>query len=280
MDLASAELDGRGLALEFGLRLTSSDSAVLRGRENGRALMKTWLAVPLAGVVLLGLSSFAGGAPALFESCEVALQTAAFSPLRGYFDSASPIQNADQCMRLTKGEFIVTGNEPGPYDGDPSNVFYCNLNRGEPVCAVDEPSTYYPSLSILRQFSGPKGKQYVLWKTSRLRHGIVGSGYGIFTLAPRSRSPRGYVIYQLSVGTYCSYSEGASGCGCNNLAPGTNKSERVEDPEVINEGLRSVRLAFKTSTTDCATSRVTNTSTTFVLVDGQFALENRGSGGE
>jgi hypothetical protein len=67
-------------------------------------------------------------------------------------------------MRLTNSEFIVTGNEKGPYNGDASNFFYCNLNHAEPVCVVDKPSSYYPSVTVvpgLRLLQGqPDSSEY------------------------------------------------------------------------------------------------------------------------
>lgn len=207
-----------------------------------------------------------------FINCEDALKTAPFSVLRKFFEATSPLQQLDKCMRLTNSEFLVTGNPRGQFDGDPSNFFYCNVGKFEPTCVEDIPASYYPSLGIVRQFSGPNNKQYVLWKTSSLRHGVELTGYHIFSLAPKTRAPRGYEIYALHIGTYCSYDEGVD-CPCDNLNPDTKESIKVDDPVVVNEGQTSVALIFETSTTDCSQSIKTSKSVIFELKNSRFVLQ-------
>lgn len=231
--------------------------------------MKSPLAVAL---FLVSLRTLSASPQDYFVSCDDALQTAPFSALRKQIETESSIQQLDQCMRLSNKEFLVTGNPRGPFNGDPSNFFYCNAEMAPPTCVADKSYAYYPSLGIIRQFSGRNNKQYVLWSTYLLRHGVETSGYGIFSLVPKTQDPRGYEIYTLPVGTYCSYSEERD-CACDNLPSATKESIRVTDPQILNEGQSSVSIVFKTITTDCSNFRNASRTVALVLKDGRFVAK-------
>lgn len=230
--------------------------------------MKNLLAVAL---MLASLQALSAPLQNYFVSCDDALQTTPFLALRKQLETESSIQQLDQCMRLSNKEFLVTGNPSGPFNGDPSNFFYCNVENA-PSCVADKSYAYYPSLGIIRQFSGRNNKQYVLWSTYLLQQGVETSGYGIFSLVPKTQNPRGYEIYTLPIGTYCSYSEEID-CTCANLSPGTKESIRVTDPQIQNEGQSSVSIVFKTITTDCANLKNTSSTATLVLKDGKFVAK-------
>lgn len=203
-------------------------------------------------------------APDYFPYCVSALEQSEFAALREHLSSA-PIQQVDRCMRLTNSEFLVTANRQGPFKGSASNLFYCNLKAPKAAsCIEDEGASYYPELSLVRQFSGPRGKQYVLWSTSLLRHGIESSSYHIFQLAAKSSAPRGYVFYPLGIGTHLTDES------CEDSS--TDQSgTKVTGVAIRSEGTEAVTLDFGRET--CQKNSDTRDTVSFVLRDGRFQKE-------
>jgi hypothetical protein len=72
-------------------------------------------------------------------------------------------------------------------------IYYCNT-KDNPGCVIDTDGFYYPNLSVVRQFSGARNKQYVLLSAVNMRRGVTGSGYHIFQLAPKSKKTQGGML--------------------------------------------------------------------------------------
>lgn len=207
-----------------------------------------------------------------FPYCEAAFESAEFALLRDRLPAA-PLQQPERCMRLSNREFVVTANSKGPYNGRPAKLFYCDLGAPEGSCVEDEPSHYYPDLTLVRQFSGPHGKQYVLWSTLLFRHGDLSSGYFIFNLAPKTSSPRGYVFYFLGIGTRIAGGSELTEDVCED-SQSTSPNIEVTGVDVLGEGTESVTLAFEQASLSCRTKSRSHEVVNFVLKDGKFQREN------
>jgi hypothetical protein len=218
------------------------------------------------------LATSAWSATEYFPICDSAFERSEFAVLRDRLPSV-PIQQPGRCMRLTDREFLVTANRKGPYNGSPANLFYCDLRTAEGGCVEDEPSHYYPELTLLRQFSGARDKQYVLWSTLLFRHGDLSSGYFIFNLAPKTSAPRGYVFYSLGIGTHIRGGSELSNDVCEGPDSADNSNVEVTGVDVHDEGTEAVTLAFEQVSMSCRTKSKSKETVNFVLKDGKFQRE-------
>jgi hypothetical protein len=147
-------------------------------------------------VFIMSQSALADG---LFDPCSEVIGNKSYQPLNKYLLGKN--KQADYCQRLNNYEFVYTTD---------ANFYYCNFkSNGEP-CSEDSSGIWYPNIEVITKFSGANGKRFVLFKTSRLSHGIYGSGYQVFFFTPKTANPRGYKILPLkNVGEYngsCRYS--------------------------------------------------------------------------
>jgi hypothetical protein len=143
-------------------------------------------------------------------------------------------------------------------------IYYCNT-KDNPGCVIDTDGFYYPNLSVVRQFSGARNKQYVLLSAVNMRRGVTGSGYHIFQLAPKSKNPRGYVVYSLGVGDY--YAEEADPCA---ELPAEAEATLIRSVDILHEGTKTVTLAFTEDVTNCSSGVAGVRTLTFSVVDGLF----------
>lgn len=229
---------------------------VLRGRHS-------------IGMLVLLVSGHVFAAEEYFKDCDKALAEVEFSSLKAYLsDNKAHAASADRCMRLNNTEFLYTTGG-GSFE---NNLYYCKINPRASACVEDKPGNVYPGLKFVRQFSGDAGKQYVLTSTSWLSDGVESSGYQIFNLVPKRKAVRGYVFYNLDIGTNISYSEDSSSDPCAGLKS-VEQATEVKSAEILNEGTSSVRLAFHVTSTNCSTKNRSDRMRKYELVDGSFRSE-------
>jgi hypothetical protein len=219
----------------------------------------------VVGLCLLPLLSIeANASPALFSSCDADLWPREFEALK-----ASPaiarLEEISQCMRLTNSQYLITANPAGPYNGQASNLYFCDLAAQTPACTENRDGAYYPNLEIVRQFTGSNGKRYLLWESSMLRHGLMSSNYHIFSLVPRSTARRGYEFYSLDVGNSASGEDGKCRSDLN-----LDEAVLIQSVDVLNEGTERVLIRFGAATTNCATGEMGHREVKFSLVNGRF----------
>lgn len=121
-----------------------------------------------------------------FQSCDDLIKDSNYKVLADYFNDHDDIE-PEACQRLNEHEFLYTTSR---------NIFYCKSDEGKPLsCDDSESGAWLPNLSIEEKFTGGKGKQFVLFKVSRLSHGNFGEGYHAFFLVPKKINPKGYTLY-------------------------------------------------------------------------------------
>ncbi len=192
----------------------------------------------------LAIYAFATAASAeeFFQDCSDVAKESSYRLLNEHFSSTNDEEH-DLCQRLNDQEFLYTTSQ---------NFFYCKSVNGKSLaCEENEQGHWLPNLSVVRKFSGGKGKQFVLFKVSRLSHGTFSEGYHAFFLIPKKTNPRGYTVFFFR----------EAGAHDNNDAAGTcadtNDSEAVTSTnpplEIINEGQSNVIVRFNQERANCKT---------------------------
>jgi hypothetical protein len=208
------------------------------------------------------LMSQAALAESLFDPCPEVIASKSYQPLNKYLLEKN--KQADYCQRLNNHEFIYTTD---------TNFYYCNFKLNNEPCSEDRACSWYPNLEIKARFSGANGKRFVLFKTSRLSHGIYASGYHVFFFTRKTENPRGYKILPLrNVGEYNgSYSD--AGKICSNL----NKNDRAielmdknSEYVIFNEGKTNVGIRFAQKMTFCETLQTSTQTVEFIWSGNEF----------
>lgn len=178
-----------------------------------------------------------------FQSCDDLVKDSSYKLLADYFNNhhnAEPME----CQRLNEHEFLYTTSD---------NIFYCRSDKGKPLtCDVSESGTWFPDLSIEAKFTGGKGKQFVLFKVSRLSHGNFGEGYHAFFLVPKSINPRGYTLYFFREAGSHDRNDAEGVCG-----PDDDEIVTSANPpfEIKNESQNNVIVRFNQEKINCTTKK-------------------------
>jgi len=197
----------------------------------------------------------------LFKDCDHISSDSNYRPLKEYFLTDDEVH--DLCLRLNSHEFLYTTDR---------NFFYCKSAKGASLtCAENEQGSWYPDLNVVKKFSSAKGKQFVLFKTQRLSHGIYGEGYHAFFLIPKSVNQRGYTVFSFpNVGaSNGSYSD--SGEVCSNINPDTEAITPMNPPfEILSENQSNVAIRFNQEITNCKTGQKSKQIMEFTWQTGRF----------
>ena len=202
-------------------------------------------------ILLLAISlvSQTASAEDLFRNCSDFAGNKSYKTLNEYLSGKS--ESATYCQRLNNHEFVYTTD---------SNFYYCNF-KSKNISACNEHAKemgrWYPDLDIETRFRGENGKNFILFKTSRLSYGVHNSAYQVFFFTPKKDNPRGYKIIDLEgAGEYNGlYSDG--GEICSNLNDDDQAIEFVDNGyEIINEGKSNIGIRIRQRITSCKTQSV------------------------
>jgi hypothetical protein len=210
-------------------------------------------------VALLASSGPAFAGDWSFEDCASALDTPEFQPLRAALERARLAKLADSCLALAPPrEYVVLTWQ---------QIYYCDVSS-ESGCVENTQGYWYPGLRAVRRISGANNNQFVLFKNGGMQHGLVGSGYHVFQLVPKSKNRRGYELYRLAVGDHYFLGEGGLP-PCRDLAA-EDKATEVKRMDVSDERSSSVTLRFDQLVTPCNGGEPIEESVEFNLIDGMF----------
>lgn len=197
----------------------------------------------------------------LFGNCSDFVGDKSYQKLTQYLSSKD--KASVYCQRLNSYEFIYTTD---------SNFYYCNfkVNSSE-TCSEDQQGNWYPNLEIATRFSGSNGKRYILFKTSRLSHGVSNSAFQVFFFSPKNENPRGYKIISLNdAGEYNGlYSD--AGELCSNLNHDDRARELVgKGYEIISDDKNNIGIRFRQKVTSCKSKLSTNKVLEYVWSQNNF----------
>ena len=196
----------------------------------------------------------------LFIDCRSIAAENGYRALSEYL-VAKRIDVANHCLRLNNYEFVyVTAR----------NFYYCNFKASGTVpCVEDDNGRWYPDPQIVARFTGPNGKRFVLFKTSRLSRGVHGSGYQIFFLIPKRANVPGYKISVFEdAGDYNGlYSD--AGNMCSNLESDAHAISETQH-EILNEGSKDLAIHFAQKVTSCKTGADSTRNLEFVWTGQDF----------
>jgi hypothetical protein len=197
----------------------------------------------------------------LFINCEYALQTREYAPLRAVIPEK--LRESSGCLRLTNQEFVLFA-QPGFREGP---FFYCDLRSPSPTCEQVGFAPY--SFDDKQEFTGAKGKKYMLWFTSRISQGYYSDGYGIFSLVPRSMQPRGFDIYALAGGRFFHGEDPSSSDPCRDSSSEVNE---ITGYQLFGEGTQNVELVFTEKVINCVSKEQTLRERRYRPKNGKFEL--------
>lgn len=201
-------------------------------------------------LLVLFLMSQVASAEDMFRNCSDFSGNKSYQALNEYLSEKS--ESANYCQRLNNHEFVYTTD---------TNFYYCNFKSNSTSACnkhAKETGRWYPDLDIETRFSSENGKNFILFKTSRLSHGLYNSAYQVFFFTPKKENPRGYKIIDLEgAGEYNGlYSD--EGEICSNLNVDDQAIEFVDKVyEIVNEGENNVGIRFRQRMTSCKTKSVT-----------------------
>lgn len=155
--------------------------------------------------------------------------------------------SADTCQRLNNHEFIMVSSQH-------SNFYYCHIQSDNFVCEKNQENIYHPNVELKLKFVGANGKKFALFESSRLSHGIHGTGYTVFYFTPKQNNPRGYNIFYLAdAGEYNGlYSEEEKACSYLN---NDENAIELKNIAIVNEGKTNVGIRFTQKITSCKTNK-------------------------
>ena len=197
----------------------------------------------------------------LFAECSVALKHAGYATLATQLQRTDT--NAKNCQRLNNFEFLYTTEQ---------NFYYCKFDgsTSEP-CSKSDEFYRYPNLLLGSRFAGPNGKQFAVFLTSALSHGVYGTGVQIFYLTPKSRNPRGYEIVRLDGVGEINGRMSEAGELCSNLASDAFATESLNGKyTIIREGTAQVGIQFLLRHAQCSTGKVANRRVEYIWSGTKF----------
>jgi hypothetical protein len=213
--------------------------------------------IAFAGLFLVSQAAFSED---LFRDCSTISGDKAYKLLSDYFASAT-IDGANYCQRLNNYEFVYATS---------SNFHFCNFRmNGTETCVQDEQSIWYPNLDIDARFTAANGKCFVLFKTSRLSHGVYGSGYYVFFFTPKNDHVRDYKISYLRGAGEENGSYSDAGEICSNLASDARATSGV-GYEILNEGTKNLAIRFEQTITSCNTGAQSTETLKYVWTGRDF----------
>jgi hypothetical protein len=214
--------------------------------------------------ILIALAVFClcshAGAEELFQGCNKVLDNSNHKLLREYLSRHT--NEHEMCQRLSNREFLYT---------DYRNVYYCTAENGILSCAEHNKGTWFPNISMAARFFGKNGKQFVLFRTSRLSKGGFGSGYQAFFLVPKDVNARGYLIFPFAGAGESNGLYSDAGGVCDNMGDDSEAITSTSKPfEILNEGQTSPIVRFNQEITSCKSGEVFRQTLEYTWQDGTF----------
>ncbi len=205
--------------------------------------------------------AFGASAEELFEDCEKVVTLPNYKKLQEYL-----ITNKNDnylCQRLNDNEFLYS---------DDRNFNYCHLNSDSIfVCESHKnDGTWFPYPNIATRFNGENGKKFVLFKTTRLSHGVYGEGYQVFYFTPKTSNERGYIIFPLKHAGVENGLYSDAGQLCRNMGESEASEPIGIGFEIINEGLPNVTIRFQKKVASCKTTQESIQTINFTWNNGIF----------
>ena len=179
----------------------------------------------------------------LFSECQSVLKLGSYRPLQEWL--ARENINADYCQRLNDREFLYSTDR---------NFYFCHLSE-KLVCDVQESGSWYPDPVVVKRFSGPNGKSFVLFKTQRLALGVYAQGYHLFYLTPKAVNARGYSVQSLPLAGVTNGLYSDAGDLCSNMGTGEASIPVDGGFTVANEGNSNLVVSFPVEVTSCVTGK-------------------------
>jgi hypothetical protein len=213
--------------------------------------------IAFTGLFLVSQAAFSED---LYRDCSAISGDKAYKPLSDYLVSGR-IDDANYCQRLNNYEFVYVSSR---------NFHFCNFKtKGPEPCVQDKQSIWYPNLDIDARFTGANGKSFVLFKTSRLSHGVYGSGYQVFFLTPKNDHIRGYKISYLNGAGEENGSNSDAGEICSNLG---SDAQAISGAyyEILNEGTKNPAIRFQQTITSCNTGAQSTATLEYVWTGRDF----------
>jgi hypothetical protein len=213
---------------------------------------------------LLAMCLFAR-AEVLLQSCEARLSDPNYALLTNYINhqylTKTYGKNASDYQRnVMDGYCQIVGPQKFVFMPDPyrAQIFFCDFESvtKENPCQPAGKFDVYPNLELTERFHDSSAKEFVLLRTSSLRHGIQSAWFGVFYLDPHEIDKRGFSLFDLDVYEFNgSYSDEHQ--TCSHLA----KSDQAvtlqgnKGYELINAGTANVMLRFVSKITNCKTGK-------------------------
>lgn len=181
-----------------------------------------------------------------FSSCESILYQKEYIKLKKFFEMSDI--KPKFCQRLNNNEFLYTTE---------SQFYYCKDTDQGFNCQRDEDAVYYPNLKVEKRFSNKAGKQFVLFKSSKLSSGYYGEGFTIFHFVQKVDKEAGYALYRLagageSNGKYSEVEE-----VCSNMESSYAINAREPHYEIIDDQQDQFILRFNQDIISCDSNKVT-----------------------
>lgn len=212
----------------------------------------------LATVLVLCLFSTVAKANGFFQNCEDVANDSSYQPLKDYISKKNT--TVELCQRLDDSEFLYTTAD---------DIYYCKSGNGAPLkCEENLQGQFFPDLSVVKRFTGGKGKQYVLFKTQRLSHGIFGEGYHAFFLVPKKVNQRGYILFMFPNAGASDQNDGSGTC-----ADSTDRdviTAGTPPVEIVNENQTHVVVRFNQVITNCKTNEKSSQTLEYTWQNGAF----------
>ena len=218
----------------------------------------------MKSVLLIALAVFLVYTPAraeeLFKECDDVRSDSSYKPLHDYLSKTNEPSNL--CQRLNRREFLYT---------DDRNIYYCKVDsKGTLSCQEHEESVWYPNLSVAGRFSGKNGKKYVLLRTSRLSHGVFGSGYHAFFLVPKSVNDRGYVIFSFAGAGEVNGSYSDGGQICSNMGDDDAVASTSIPFQILHQHSSGPTIRFNQEITSCKSGEKSIQTLEYTWQNGGF----------
>ncbi len=215
-----------------------------------------------------------------FQDCNAVLEKPEFYKLNKFlnsdfskdsYDTVKEITPPNKCFRLNNNYFLFTVTDTGRVG---QGLYFYNAKTDE--YGLDN-NQYKPSIEVVQEFLGARGKRFVLLKWSDLMHGNWDTGYTILNLAPL-KNGKPYIHYPL---LYANEDPEIGMCGGKNsstwdsdipaplyISKGIATSFRSY--KVFNDGTNAVNIIFNINEEDCKTLKQRSYKKTFGLDNGRF----------
>jgi hypothetical protein len=197
-------------------------------------------------------------AESLFMDCEDIARMSSYRSLQKYISTRD--EGNELCQQIDENEYLYTTND---------NIYYCKAPIGTPLkCGLNENGHFLPELSVIKNFSGDKGQQFVLFRSRNIVQDVYSEIYFVFYLVPKTLNPRGYTLFTLPAAGSSDRNDGSAKC-LNNTD--TDVITTPKSPvEILNENQSNVAIRFNQFRTNCKNKEMSKQTLEFTWQSGNF----------